>query len=338
MTPTIGVVVPTRNRVEQLATALRSVLAQSYVVDQIVVIDEGSSDGTAEFLSRLACNEERLLVIRNDVPRFLPAARNQGLQQLRTELVAFLDDDDAWAPYKLERQCQALMETGSQWAISGALWFRGDWTVVRAQQTPTRADFLASLLRGNAVPGGGSTVLASVSALTAAGGFDERARYMEDWDCWLSLAAHVGVPVILDAPLTAYRVHPGQMSDRTNELKESFAYVESKHREFAAKHGARLSDRGLLDFAAGRLLRTGYPREARKIYWQLARGPMRTKWLTKWALAHSSRLATTLSDRRFRAAVPRSWELDVELWLTQLLRFEKSSVRLPGDEGRAADA
>jgi glycosyltransferase involved in cell wall biosynthesis len=338
LTPSIGVVVPTRNRVEQLATALRSVLAQSHAVDQIVVIDEGSSDGTAEFLSKLARDEERLLVIRNSIPRFLPAARNQGLQQLRTELVAFLDDDDAWAPQKLERQCQALMETGSQWAISGALWFRGGWTAVRAQRTPTRADFLASLLRGNAVPGGGSTVLATVAALTAAGGFDERARYMEDWDCWLSLAAHAGVPAILDAPLTAYRVHPGQMSDRTNELMDSFSYVESKHRDFAAKHGTRLSDRGLLDFAAGRLLRTGHLREARKIYWQLAWGPMRPKWLAKWALAHSSRIATTLSDRRFRAAVPRTWEFDVELWLTQLLRLEKSSVRLPVGESSAADA
>src|SRR5688572_3616095 len=101
--PDVSVVIPTRNRWELLSTgALPSALAQEGVEVEVHVIDEGSSDATSQELERL--NEPRVHVIRHDRPHGVAQARNAGIAAARGQWVAFLDDDDIWAPQKLRRQ------------------------------------------------------------------------------------------------------------------------------------------------------------------------------------------------------------------------------------------
>lgn len=109
--PLISVVIPTFNRKQQVQAALRSVLAQTYPEFEVIVVDDGSADGTGEALRTLigqeACNGGRVRYF------FRPnqgqsAARNMGIEKASGELVAFLDSDDIWLPEKLEWQVRAL--------------------------------------------------------------------------------------------------------------------------------------------------------------------------------------------------------------------------------------
>jgi glycosyltransferase involved in cell wall biosynthesis len=109
--PLISVVIPTFNRVRQVQAALRSVLAQTYREFEVIVVDDGSADGTGQALETLiaqaGCNAERVRYFFGP-NRGQSAARNMGIEKARGELVAFLDSDDIWLPEKLEWQVRAL--------------------------------------------------------------------------------------------------------------------------------------------------------------------------------------------------------------------------------------
>src|SRR5690348_694187 len=98
--PDISVVIPTRNRWDLLSrSGLSAALMQEDVDVEIIVVDDGSTDETP---ARLAALEDpRVTVIRHDQPRGVAAARNRGIAAARGEWLAFLDDDDLWAPDKL---------------------------------------------------------------------------------------------------------------------------------------------------------------------------------------------------------------------------------------------
>jgi glycosyltransferase involved in cell wall biosynthesis len=109
--PLISVVIPTFNRARQVQAALRSVLAQTYPEFEIIVVDDGSTDGTGQALQVLISEED----CKSGRVRYLfqpnhgqSAARNMGIEKARGEFVAFLDSDDIWLPEKLEWQVRAL--------------------------------------------------------------------------------------------------------------------------------------------------------------------------------------------------------------------------------------
>ena len=104
MTPEVSVIIPTYNRRAMLLEAIDSVLAQSTPAFELIVIDDGSTDGTSEneHLRRLA-ETIRIRIDRID-HRGPAAARNRGVAIARSPLIAFLDSDDLWSPTKLERQ------------------------------------------------------------------------------------------------------------------------------------------------------------------------------------------------------------------------------------------
>jgi glycosyltransferase involved in cell wall biosynthesis len=109
--PLISVVIPTFNRTQQVQAAIRSVLAQTYPEFEVIVVDDGSTDGTGQTLQTLisqeGCDRRRVRYF------FRPnqgqsAARNMGIEDARGEFIAFLDSDDTWLPKKLEWQMRAL--------------------------------------------------------------------------------------------------------------------------------------------------------------------------------------------------------------------------------------
>jgi glycosyltransferase involved in cell wall biosynthesis len=114
--PLVSVVMPTWNRLPFVEEAARSVIAQTYRRWELVVIDDGSDDGTAERLNGL--NDSRIKVLSSPHVGHIGQLRNRGVAAASGELIAFLDSDDVWMPRKLEVQLRAIRESGAGWCYS----------------------------------------------------------------------------------------------------------------------------------------------------------------------------------------------------------------------------
>jgi glycosyltransferase involved in cell wall biosynthesis len=200
----VTVVIPTRDRWPLLERhALRSALAQEDVDLEVVVVDDGSTDGTTARVTALS--DSRVRVVPSTGPGGAAAARNTGIAVARGTWVAFLDDDDLWSPLKLRTQLDDVGTAG--WSYTGALVV--DAALQPIDTLPLAApDGLREALRhGNVVGGGGSTVLARTAVLRELGGFDPSLFYVEDWDLWLRLAARCSAAACDDV-LVATLDHP----------------------------------------------------------------------------------------------------------------------------------
>lgn len=222
--PTVSVVIPTRDRPATLGAALRSALDQAGVDVEVVVVDDGSGHATAELLAGLT--DPRLRVLRNDRPEGVAAARNRGLAAAAGEWVAFLDDDDLWAPTKLARQLTRARRSGAGWSCCEAVVVDASLRPLRHQRVPD--GLVDELTRWNAVPGGGSGVVARRDLVRAVGGFDPGLAILADWDLWLRLA-RTGAPATIAEPLVAYRLQGGSLSHRLVGIRREMATVRRRH-------------------------------------------------------------------------------------------------------------
>ena len=178
-----------------IAEAIESVLAQSasQSIEQIVVVDDGSTDGSGEILSLIASSEDRVTVYHIE-NKGLAGARNFGLSRVHTPFVALLDGDDLWHEDKVARQ----LDTVASSTAGVALWYTDflDFTtdITAGVAVPVRKfdQFSLKTLEdffvydGPIVP---STVLLRTDAVQHAGGFDQSKPVLEDMDLWLRLAA-----------------------------------------------------------------------------------------------------------------------------------------------------
>ena len=214
--PRVTVVIPTKDRFSTLRTTVSCVLAQRGVDVDVVVVDDGGSDGTT---ARLAGRDARVRVVRHASSAGVSQARNTGLAEARTPWVAFVDDDDLWAPHKLAAQLRALeTDPACRWACSSAAVFTSDGKVRGIHPVPEHRDVSITLLRENVVPGGGSGVLADTALLQQVGGFDRSLSNLADWDCWLRLAQHSPVA----------RVHSVDVGYRRNRTSMAAAVHRSE--------------------------------------------------------------------------------------------------------------
>jgi glycosyltransferase involved in cell wall biosynthesis len=224
--PRISVVVPTHNRSDLLSVTLRSVLRQRDVDLEVIVVDEASTDDTTAMLGRLA--DSRVRTIRHETPRGVSTARNRGAREARGEWVAFIDDDDLWAPDKLARQVHAAQETGRDWAYVGSVNITDGLRIVYGLPPPSPEQVVLALPHYNAIPAGGSNVMVRREVLLQAGPFDIRLRNTEDWEMWIRLAKS-GPPAWVRSPLVAYRVHGSNSSLDITEIIRGVRLIEHLH-------------------------------------------------------------------------------------------------------------
>jgi glycosyltransferase involved in cell wall biosynthesis len=231
MTAGISVIIPTHNRRELLLRTIDSALAQEAIDFEVVVIDDGSKDGTAEAIRVL--NDRRIRVLRNERPVGVAAARNMGVGAARGSWIALLDDDDLWSPQKLRQQLAAADATGRRWVYAGSVEVDEHGVIFGGEPPPSSEELLASLLDKNLMPAGSSNVLVRANVFRDVGGFDVRLRLIADWDLWLRLAP-TGPPACVSQPLVAYRFHSGQSTlDSHSMIAEG--------RIVAERHGANLN-------------------------------------------------------------------------------------------------
>lgn len=196
--PLVSVIIPTYNHARFLPDAVASVRQQQYDPLEIIVIDDGSADRTAEVVARLS-KPIRYFQQSNKGPA---SARNRGLRAASGEVVGFLDADDLWPPGKLAVQIASLLKRPQLDLVLGR--------IRRIDVGKTRGSELVKegSLRGVHLGGG----LFRRSVFDKVGLFDETLRYSEDHD-WFLRARENGVSMaILNETTLYYRVHDGNMT------------------------------------------------------------------------------------------------------------------------------
>jgi glycosyltransferase involved in cell wall biosynthesis len=218
MTPEVSVIIPTYNRRAMVREAIDTVLAQTVASYELIVVDDGSADGTAEDLARLGAERAGIVHIERTANRGPAAARNRGVAMARAPLVAFLDSDDLWSPEKLERHLEFMRENpGCAISQTNETWIRNGRRVNPGMRHRKRAgDFFVESLRTCLISP--SAVLMSKDLFDSIGGFDEDMRAAEDYDLWLRIQVKHEV-CLLDEPLVTRRGgHLDQLSATTQAI------------------------------------------------------------------------------------------------------------------------
>ncbi len=207
--PVVSIVIPVRDRCELLRETLDAAFAQTFRDHEVVVVDDGSTDGTAE---SIAAHGDRVRLMRG-ARRGVAAARNRAIEQSTGRYVAFLDSDDLWLPEKLEMQVARLDDDANlAMVFTDYLTFEtladGERRRVETMEHRGAVDF-AALFRKNFV--GASTVVVRREVFADVGPFDTSLARGSDFEMWLRIARH---HVIAQIPriLVEYRRHDASLS------------------------------------------------------------------------------------------------------------------------------
>lgn len=216
--PKISVVIPTFNQANYLAEALESVFHQTYRDFEVIVVDDGSTDGTQALLSRY--NSKIRCFIQPNGGR--AGARNTGLKEAKGDYIAFLDSDDIWKEDRLERSLQALEKVPAAGLIHGeveAIDFEGSLLREKTDkikkvyqiQRKKPTDYHLVLERYAIFS---STVLFRKSCLETVGLYDSRFGLYEDYDWYLRFALNYPIHLMEGPPVAQYRIHEGNVSSQ----------------------------------------------------------------------------------------------------------------------------
>ncbi len=264
----MAVVIPTYNRPQLLRRAVASAVGQEQVAAQVIVIDDGSTPPvTADDLP------DGIVVAQTGASGGVAAARNLGVERARAPWIAFLDDDDWWAPDHLWRLLSAATAAEAGFAYAGT------WDVdVACRQAvlrpaPSAVGLVSQLLRQNAI-GTPSCLMARRDLLLALGGFDDRLSVVADWDLWIRLAAAANGAASPSASV-AYAAHGENMSLDLPRLLAEFKVLSARHRALCRTEGIRFGDPGFPRWMAQLHRRQGRRRESAAWYLRSARVPGR---------------------------------------------------------------
>ena len=211
MSPIVSVVLPTFNRWPMLGEAIDSVLAQTFVDYELIVVDDGSTDDTTRQLSQYG---SRLSVLWQ-TNRGVASARNLGVRHARGVYVAFLDSDDLWLPRKLAVQTAFMRENRTvQICQTEEIWIRNGIRVnPKAKHCKASGDiFCQSLALCMVSP---SAVMLRRDFFEEMRGFDENYPVCEDYDLWLRIAVAHSVPLIRNPLVIKRGGHADQLSRST---------------------------------------------------------------------------------------------------------------------------
>lgn len=224
----VSVIIPTYNRADLIGQTLQSVLAQTYTEFEILVVDDGSTDGTVGLLNTYDQPQVRIIRQANQGEGM---ARNAGIRAARGEYLAFVDSDDLWEPTKLERQMDILGRSKERsWAFCDAYVFEsetGRKLYTFSQRCHTSTNFTPQKLLL-------CDYIASPTPVIHSSIFEEVGLFntspiAADWDMWLRIASRYPIHFVSDV-LAGYRIHGGMVSRNQSPLRMHYYCVETIER------------------------------------------------------------------------------------------------------------
>ncbi|WP_320008921.1 glycosyltransferase [Maridesulfovibrio sp.] len=220
----MSVIIPTYNRAELICRAVDSVLGQTFVDFECLVIDDGSTDGTVEKLAKYDDSRIKPLWQENSG---VSAARNFGIDESRGQFIALLDSDDEWVPEKLLKQIQFMEEGGFEISQTDEIWVRKGKRVnqCKKHEKPEGMFFERSLAMCMISP---SCVIFSRKFWDEIGPFDEKLPACEDYDLWLRAGVKYPVGLLRERLTVKYGGRPDQLSNSVGclDLYRIYAIVK----------------------------------------------------------------------------------------------------------------
>jgi glycosyltransferase involved in cell wall biosynthesis len=207
--PTVSVIIPTFNRAKKIVRAISSVLSQTFTDFEIIVVDDGSTDGTEDVVAGFA---HRISYIVHPSNLGVSAARNTGIRKSNAQFIAFLDSDDYWLPEKLAVQMDFFKANTQALACqTEEIWIRKGCRVnpKKKHLKPSGNIFEPSLKLCLVSP---SAVMLKRSVLEEVGMFDEDLPACEDYDLWLRIACRYPVYLIQQQLVIKEGGRPDQLS------------------------------------------------------------------------------------------------------------------------------
>jgi len=296
----VSVLLTCFNHVQFLPACVESIFSQTFQDFEVIAIDDGSKDGTRDWLS--SCLHPLELVF-NDSNLGTYASLNVGLRRATGEFVAILNDDDLWAPAKLERQIDLLEKHPQVGLVHTDGWFI-DGQGQRMESTPLGFEFprtetgdvLLDLMYANKIIA--SAALVRRSCFDELGGFNEAYFGSGDWEMWYRIAEKYEIGFV-DEPLTFYRVHGANASHKLDRIWQD----DERLRRWIASRAEAYSGRGYGKRLAKALAHNqaclgtvltlnGKPKEGRKAYGASIRlDPLRIKSYLRWCATFLPRSA-----------------------------------------------
>lgn len=262
----VSVVIPAYNRAHCITIAIDSVLAQSLPVEEILVVDDASTDGLAEVL---AAYGDKVRLVKHTSNRGAAATRNTGIEVARGDYIAFLDSDDEWAPDKNKQQVAFMRENELHASCTNFAVVREDGQQP-AVTTIARRPYAKRLSVEDMIWGcfvsPGSTLICRTQELRRVAGYDPELSRYEDWDLLLRLLAEPGFRMgFLNRPLA--RILAG-IHFRSRTARQALVRLTAKHRDWISKRGLtdRLQFHSALAFARSSLF-FAEPRYVMAVVW-----------------------------------------------------------------------
>jgi len=205
----VSVILPVYNGEAWIARAIESVLSQTYQRFELIVVDDGSTDGTRRMIDSFGNRLRRV----EQPNRGVYAARNLGVRHARGELIAFIDADDVWLPERLALQVPRMERAEVGLVFGDALHVRPDGQRTSLScfrvSPPWRGRAASALVRCNFVPT--ITVLVRRRCLEEIGGFAETEPLSADYLAWFGIALRHSIDYV-EQPIAHYTVRPGSLS------------------------------------------------------------------------------------------------------------------------------
>jgi glycosyltransferase involved in cell wall biosynthesis len=234
----ISAVIPAYNCAAFIEEAIDSILRQSQPIDEIIIVDDGSTDNTEELVRSMANNTANPTIVYTKQDNEGPSsARNRGIEIAKGDWIAFLDADDRWTPNKIALQMAALEKEPTLQLIAGDMTETDQQGAILVESVLAKHDLLdkfqtlagrpipnvlTALLNKNFIPTG--TVLVKRAVLQDVGGFNPHIRFGEDLELWAKIACHHPITCLPEV-LMYRRQHGGNATQSTVPMLEDLVKV-----------------------------------------------------------------------------------------------------------------